>query len=47
MIFKIDGIEVTANNDDTIMEAARKAGILIPGLCYSEHVDGINCFFSS
>jgi len=32
--FKIDGQEVTAKQEETILEVARRAGIKIPSLCY-------------
>jgi len=36
--FTIDGVEVTAKEGQTILEAAAKAGIYIPRLCYLEGV---------
>lgn len=35
MKFTIDGFELSAEPEDTIMEASRRAGVFIPGLCYS------------
>jgi len=32
--FKIDGISVTANEGETILQVARREGIYIPALCY-------------
>jgi [NiFe] hydrogenase diaphorase moiety small subunit len=32
--FKIDGKEITAEKNETIVEAARRAGVYIPTLCY-------------
>ncbi len=43
MIIRIDNIECTANEGETIMQAARNNGVFIPGLCYSEAVDGGTC----
>jgi bidirectional [NiFe] hydrogenase diaphorase subunit len=36
---RIDGTDVTARADDTILEAARDAGVSIPTLC---HLDGLS-----
>jgi NADP-reducing hydrogenase subunit HndD len=36
---KIDGIPVTAEKGDTVLEAARKAGIHIPTLCYLRDIN--------
>ena len=36
--FTMDGVEVTATEGQTILEAAAKAGIYIPRLCYLEGV---------
>ena len=35
----IDGAQVSAREDETILEAARAAGIAIPTLC---HLDGLS-----
>ena len=35
---RIDGIEITGQEGDTILEAAEKAGILIPTLCYHRNL---------
>ena len=32
--FKIDGIELTANKGESILDAARRAGVYIPTMCY-------------
>jgi len=37
----IDGIQVEARNGTTILQAARKAGVRIPTLCYLEDVQAI------
>lgn len=37
-IVKIDGIEVEVGNSATIMQAAEKAGVEIPHLCYEKHL---------
>lgn len=34
--FKIDGVEITAQNGQTILEAADAAGVYIPRLCHSK-----------
>lgn len=39
MKFTIDGFELSAEPEDTIMEASRRAGIFIPGLCYSSSTE--------
>ncbi len=39
----LDGNQVIANPGDTIMKAARRSGVTIPGLCYSEKVKGEHC----
>jgi len=39
----INGTEVTAEPEDTIMEASKRAGIFIPGLCYHSAVEPDNC----
>lgn len=38
---KIDGVEVTANEGETILSAAKRAGIKIPTLCY---LDGLSSY---
>ncbi|MBS7624953.1 MAG: 2Fe-2S iron-sulfur cluster-binding protein [Candidatus Bathyarchaeia archaeon] len=38
---KIDGVEVTANEGETILSAAKRAGIKIPALCY---LDGLSSY---
>lgn len=43
MLIYIDGKEIEASPGDTIMKAARKANIFIPGLCFSDFADGTNC----
>lgn len=43
MKITIDGVECTANKGETIMQTARNNGLFIPGLCYSEAVDGGTC----
>lgn len=43
MLINIDGKEIEALPGDTIMKAARKANIFIPGLCSSDFADGTNC----
>ena len=35
-LFKIDGKEYEANQDETIWQVAKKNGIDIPHLCYSD-----------
>lgn len=37
-VMKIDGMEVKANEDDTILQAARRAGIEIPTLCHDDRL---------
>ena len=39
ILFSIDGKEVTATQGMTVLEAARKAGISIPTLCYHEELE--------
>ena len=39
IILKIDGIEVTATEGMTILEAAKSAGITIPTLCHHEKLE--------
>ena len=39
ILFSIDGKEVTATHGMTVLEAARKAGISIPTLCYHEKLE--------
>lgn len=39
IIFQIDGREVAANQGMTVLEAAQKAGILIPTLCHHEKLE--------
>jgi len=39
ILFSIDGKEVTATQGMTVLEAARKAGISIPTLCYHEKLE--------
>jgi len=39
ILFTIDGKEVTAPQGMTVLEAARKAGISIPTLCYHEKLE--------
>ena len=34
----IDGLTITANTDDTVFIAAKKAGVTIPSLCASRHL---------
>jgi formate dehydrogenase major subunit len=42
--FKLDGVEIIANENETILQAAERHGIAIPHLCYTEGMrpDG-NC----
>lgn len=42
--FKMDGVEIIANENETILQAAERYGIAIPHLCYTEGMrpDG-NC----
>lgn len=40
MKFRIDGVEIPALPEDTIMAAARRADVFIPGLCYYEPTGG-------
>lgn len=37
----IDGINIQADNNDTILEAAKKAGINIPHLCYFKGINEV------
>jgi bidirectional [NiFe] hydrogenase diaphorase subunit len=39
ILLKIDGIEVTAGQGMTVLEAARSAGISIPTVCYHEKLE--------
>ncbi|MCG9969410.1 2Fe-2S iron-sulfur cluster-binding protein [Pelotomaculum terephthalicicum JT] len=39
IVLQIDGIEVTANEEMTVLEAAQKAGISIPTLCHHEKLE--------
>jgi formate dehydrogenase major subunit len=42
--FKLDGREVTARADETIIQVADREGVEIPRLCYSEDLDAVgNC----
>lgn len=43
MKLTIDKKEITALPEDTIMAAARRAGVFIPGMCWSETVKTANC----
>ena len=38
---KINGIDITAEKDSTILDAARNAGIQIPTLCYLKEINAI------
>ena len=35
----IDGVNVEADSSDTILSAAKKAGIIIPTLCYLQDIN--------
>src|SRR5215208_7678217 len=42
--FKLDGREVTARADETIIQVADREGIQIPRLCYKDGMDAVgNC----
>src|SRR6185369_1348088 len=42
--FKLDGREVTARSDESILEVAEREGVEIPRLCYKEGLDAVgNC----
>ena len=42
--FKLDGREVTARADETIIQVADREGVEIPRLCYTEGLDAVgNC----
>jgi len=43
MNITIDGLEIFAAPDDTIMQAAKRADTFIPGLCHGDAVSGNNC----
>src|SRR5687768_5563163 len=34
--FKLDGVEIVANENETILQAAERHGIPIPHLCYTD-----------
>ena len=42
MKITVDGIQIEAFSDETVMSAAKRAGLFIPGLCYDEATGGGN-----
>ena len=42
MLIKIDGREIEALPGETILQAARREGIFIPSLCYSDATEPTN-----
>ena len=42
MKITVDGIQIEAFSDETVMSAAKREGVFIPGLCYDEATGGGN-----